>query len=135
MLKISTERFYGISTIAGYLMPNPFLYIKAVLFQTIQFSSIWPINRTLSGATPPGQSEPESDGNEDVLHIPQSSSIVGASPSDCLMSYLGHSLGGVLLLYRYAVPQSHQSFLNEKTIQFQSIQFSISTRFYLFTNS
>ena len=30
--------FYGISTILGYLMLNPFLYIKTVLFKTIQFS-------------------------------------------------------------------------------------------------
>ena len=30
--------FYGISTIVGHLMPNPFLYIKTVLFQTVQFS-------------------------------------------------------------------------------------------------
>ena len=30
--------FYGISTIVYHLMPNPFLYIKTVLFQTIQFS-------------------------------------------------------------------------------------------------
>ena len=30
--------FYGTSTIEGYLMPNLFLYIKTVLFQTIQFS-------------------------------------------------------------------------------------------------
>ena len=28
----------GTSIIAGYLMLNPFLYIKTVLFQTIQFS-------------------------------------------------------------------------------------------------
>ena len=40
-----------------------------------------------------GQSEPGSDSNEGVLHIPQSSSITGASPSDCLVSYPGHSLG------------------------------------------
>ena len=33
---------------------------------------------------------PESDGNEGVLRIPQSSSITGASPSDFLMSYPGH---------------------------------------------
>ena len=75
-------------------MPNPFLYNKTVLFQTIQFnismqfkisktvlfqtiqsslstqfSSIWPIDRTLSGATTLGQNEPESDGNEEVLRI------------------------------------------------------------------
>ena len=52
---------YGISTIVGYLMLNPFLYIETVLFQTIQFSistqfsSIWPIDRTLSGVTILGQ--------------------------------------------------------------------------------
>ena len=33
--------------------------------------SIWPIDRTLSGATTPGQSEPGSNGNERVLHILQ----------------------------------------------------------------
>ena len=71
---------------------------KTVQFQTIifnistQFSSIWPIERNLSGATSPGQSGPSSDGNEGVLCIPQSSSITEALPSDCLMSYLGHSL-------------------------------------------
>ena len=48
----------------------------------------------LSGATTPGQSGPGSDGNEGVLRIPQSSSIAGTSPSDCLVSYPGHSLGG-----------------------------------------
>ena len=78
--------------------------LKTVLFQTIQFSistqfsSILPIDRT------PGQSGPGSDGNEDVLHIPESSSITGASPSHCLVSYLGHTLGeGVLPLCRKAV--------------------------------
>ena len=38
----------------------------------------------------------ESDGNEAVLRIPQSCNITGASSSDCLVSYLGHALGGVL---------------------------------------
>ena len=46
---------------------------------------------TLSGATTPSQSEPGSDGNEGVLRIPHSSRITGASPSDCLVSYLGHA--------------------------------------------
>ena len=32
-------------------------------------SSIWPIDRTLSGATTQGQSRPGSDENEGVLHI------------------------------------------------------------------
>ena len=36
-----------------------------------------------------------SDGNERVLYIPQSSSITGTSPSDCLESYPGHPLGEV----------------------------------------
>ena len=45
-------------------------------------SSIWPLHKTLSGTTL-GQSGPESDGNERVLHIPQSSIVTGASPSDC----------------------------------------------------
>ena len=59
-------------------------------------SFIWPIDRTLSGATTPGQSGPGSNGNERVLHISQSSSITEASPSDCLMSYPGHLLVGCL---------------------------------------
>ena len=73
--------------------------MKTVLFQVIQFSismqfsSIWPIDRTLSGASTLGQSWPGSNGNEGVLHIPQSSIITGASPSDCLALYLGHLLG------------------------------------------
>ena len=57
-------------------------------------SSIRPIDKTLSGATTPGQSESGSNGNEGVLCIPQSSSITEDSPSDCLMSYRGHSLAG-----------------------------------------
>ena len=45
----------------------------------------------ISGATTPGQSGPGSDDNEEVLHIPRSSSITGASSSECLVSYSGHS--------------------------------------------
>ena len=59
---------------------------------------------TLSGATTSEQCGPWSDGNEEVLRIPQSSSITGTSPSDCLVSYPGHSLGeGVSPLCRGAV--------------------------------
>ena len=50
-------------------------------------SFIWTIDRTLSSATTPDQSGPESDSNERVLHIPQNSSIIGALPSNCLTSY------------------------------------------------
>ena len=96
--------FYGISTIVGYLMLNPFLYIQTVLFQTIQFctstkfNSIWSTYRTLSGAITLGQRGPGRNGNEGVLCIPQSSSITRVSFSDCFMSYPGYSLGGVLFL-------------------------------------
>ena len=85
----------------------------SVLFQIIQFSISTLFRRQkqfyfeqigpLSGATTPGPSGPGSDGNEGVLRIPQSSSIAGTSPSDCLVSYPGHSLGGVLPPCREAV--------------------------------
>ena len=81
--------FYCTSTIVGYLKPNPFLYIYTVLFQTIQFSisiqfsSIWPTDRTLSGATTLDQSGPGNDGNKGVLCIPQNSIITGTSSWDC----------------------------------------------------
>ena len=61
-----------------------------------QFSSIWPVNRTLSGATPPGQSGPWSNSNKGILLIPQSSSITGVLLSAILTSHPGHSLGGGL---------------------------------------
>ena len=60
----------------------------------MQFISIWSIDQTLSGASTLSQSGPGSDGSEGVLRIPQSSNITGAPPSDCLVSYPGHSLGG-----------------------------------------
>ena len=87
---------------------------QTVLFQTIQFSMSFVctqfkcqtvlFDRTLSGATIPGQSGPGSNGTEVVLYLPQSSSITGVLPSDCLMSYPGHSFGwGLLPLCRDAV--------------------------------
>ena len=57
-----------------------------------QFSSFKHIDRTPLGATTPGWSGPWSDNNKGVFRIPQSFSITGASPSDCLVSYLGYSL-------------------------------------------
>ena len=51
------------------------LNIKTHLFQVIQFSmstqfsSIWPIERALSGTIIPGQSEPGSNGNKGILRI------------------------------------------------------------------
>ena len=79
------------------------LIVKNFLFQVIRFSqnnSVWykygvssiqPIDRAISAATSPGQIGPGRNGNEGVLRIPQSPSITGTSPSDCLMSYPGHS--------------------------------------------
>ena len=55
----------------------------------MSYSSIWPIDRTLTGATTPGQSGPGSDGNEEVLYIPQSSS------DDGLVSYIRTLVGWV----------------------------------------
>ena len=69
----------------------------------MRFSSIWPIYWTLSGATTLSQSGPVSNSNEGVLRIPRSSNITGTSPSDCLVSYPGHPLGGILILFREAV--------------------------------
>ena len=50
-------------------------------------SSIWPTDWILSGATTTGQSGPGSDRNEEVLHIPQRSSITEALRSDCLIDF------------------------------------------------
>ena len=115
---------------------------KTVLFQTsqfslsTQFSSIWPIERTLSGAITPGQRGPGSNGNDDILCIPQSSSITGTSPSDCLVSSrtLGRG-GGLTSLQRSSwcilQPQLTGQYteLSVKTVLFQTIQFSISMLF------
>ena len=49
-----------------------------------------------SGATILGQSEPDTNDNDGVLRILQSPSITGTSRSNCLVSYPGHLLGGVL---------------------------------------
>ena len=52
-----------------------------------QFSSIWHIDRTISGAATLSQRGPGSDDNKGVLRNPPNSSITGTSPSDCLVSY------------------------------------------------
>ena len=77
---------------------------KQFFFQIIQFiistqfSSIWPVDGTLSGATTSAQSGPGSNGNEGVLCIPQSSSITETSP---LFSFIYKTVvGGVLPLQR-----------------------------------
>ena len=92
---ISTQFMYGLLdeniSISSYsVSSNSSVKHKYVV------SSIESIDRVLSGATTTGKSGPGSDGNKDVLRIPQSSSITGTSPSDCLVSYPGHSLVGNL---------------------------------------
>ena len=42
--------------------------ISHLFEHSLNVSYIWLIDRTLSGATTPGQSEPESDGDEGILH-------------------------------------------------------------------
>ena len=59
------------------------------------FAQFYLTHETLTGTTILGQSESESNCNEGVLHIPQSFKT-RASPSDGLVSYTGHSLGGGL---------------------------------------
>ena len=54
---------------------------------------------SIAGATVPGQGVPGSNGNEEVLHIPQSSRI-GTSHSDDIMSYTGPSLRSITSLHR-----------------------------------
>ena len=61
-------------------MEKQFYFLQ---FRT-QFSSIWPIDMTLSDATTLGQSGPRRDSNERVLCILQSFSITETSSSDCL---------------------------------------------------
>ena len=77
---------------------------QTVLFQAIQFSRsplfAYSLNIKQFYLTKRG---PESNGNEGVLCIPQSSSITEASPTDCSVSYPGLSLGDVLPLCRNTV--------------------------------
>ena len=80
-------------------------------------NSISPIDRTLSGATNLNQSRPNINGNEKVLHNPQSSKT-GTSPSDCLMSYPGHSLSLTSLQsYSQSIIQPQSAGLHKKWFQ------------------
>ena len=91
-----SKRFYFEQFSLAYVQ----FLCQTVLVQSIQFCistqfiSVRMIDRTLSGSNTPGQSRLGSDGKERALRIPQSSSITGALPYDCLLSYPGYSLGG-----------------------------------------
>ena len=67
-----------------------------------QFNTIWPKDRTLSGATTPGQIGPGSDENKGLISILQRSGITEASQSDCLVSYPRH-WGSLIPLQRCSV--------------------------------
>ena len=60
--------------------------MKTALFQAIQFSistqfsSIWSIYWTLSGATFPGKSEPGSDGNQGYYAFPKAPGLLEHLP-------------------------------------------------------
>ena len=58
---------------------------------------------TLTGPPTPGQTEPGSDDNKEILCTRQTFWIDGPSPLDCLVSYLGNSLGES---YPFAMKQS-----------------------------
>ena len=89
----------------------------------------------------PGQSGPGINGSEGVLRIPKSTSITGTSPSDCLVLYPRHSLGGVLPLCRGTVSVfyspsrlgnnlreliCHKTQQNNQTKYYESINFEFS---------
>ena len=88
---------------------------QTVLFLTIQFSisylfthslntkQLYLTHRCYKVLPFLGQSEPGSDGNEGILRIPQSSSITGTSPWDCLVSYQNTRWEGSYPLCREAV--------------------------------
>ena len=84
----------------AYRSPSATVANFTLLTISMQFSSISPINMTLSGVTTPGLSGLGSDGNEGVLHIPQSSRITGTSPSVCLVSYQDTHWGDLTPLQR-----------------------------------
>ena len=86
------DRMHLLFTLVHFLFWQPDRVVgqyTTLCLYTVGF--IWPINRTLSGATTSNQSGPWSNGNERVLCIPKA----GSSPSDGLMSFLEHSLGGL----------------------------------------
>ena len=78
---LSTIIALTIQIIYNY-MANQAILSNAKNLQT----STWPINRTLTGTTIPGQSEPGSNDNEELIHTPQSSRT-RASPPDAVLCH------------------------------------------------
>ena len=61
-----------------------------------------PLIGSLSGGSASGQSVPGNVSNKGVLRILQSSRIAGTSPSGCIVSYPGQSLGSLTSLSMYS---------------------------------
>ena len=76
---------------------------------------------SLLGATTPGQSGPGSDGNEEVLPIPQSSSITGTSPSEYLVSYQDTHWGGSNPLQRWILQPQPTGQLSEVVVLYSEL--------------
>ena len=74
---------------------------KTVLFKKFSLAYACSLNvKNSSISNTPGQSGPGNNGNQGVLCIPQSSSITGASSSDCFGSYQDIHWGSLNSLQR-----------------------------------
>ena len=75
------------------LMSYPGLLLEGGSCPSAEIQSVYSIALADRDENQMGQSGSGSNGNEEVIHFPQNSSITGTSPSDCLVSYQGHTLG------------------------------------------
>ena len=82
---------------------------------SMQFSSIWPIDRALPGATTPGQSGSRSDGNKGVLRIPRT------SPSDCFASYPGHPSAEMQSVYSITPANWETKYIETRSYTFSNL--------------
>ena len=81
MLFIVRQFLHFLSVV--FSLESFFFYVGHIEYEYFSNWSILPMDRTLKGTTPPGQSEPWSSGNEKVLHTPQISRT-GASQSNAI---------------------------------------------------
>ena len=83
----------------SYLRVELFIYWPLIIGHNRKWLniSVWHIDGTLTGSTILGQSGSGGNGNDGVLDITPNSRIE-ASPSDGLVSYLGHLVVGIGLI-------------------------------------
>ena len=111
--------------VKSMLIPINITISKNSFYRRRQFSCLWLIDRTLSGAITPDDSEPGSYANKRVLRVAQSCSITEATASDCLVSYPGYSLESfyssveVQSLYSAALTES----ASKKEVMFKQINY------------